>query len=91
MATLTTVLTSLAGPLAKKVLTSLGIGVLTYAGLDTAASAALGAAKSNLGGMTADITQIIAMAGGFAALSIIAGGITAGVSMMVMSRLAKIT
>jgi cell division protein FtsX len=91
VSTFSSALTALAGPLAKKVLQSLGIGFLTFAGVDVAVSAALSAAKSNFAGISADILTILGMAGFFTAFSIIAGGITAGVSMMAFSRLAKLT
>jgi len=84
-------LVALAGPLAKKVLSALGIGFITYIGVDTAITAALGAAKANFASVTGDILQIIAMAGFFDAFSAIAGGITAAVTMMVFSRLGKLT
>lgn len=90
MSTLSGVLTALAAPLAKKVLSALGIGFLTYAGVDAAVNGALSAAKSNFGGVSADITSILALSGMFTAMSIIAGGITAGLTMMVFSKLAKI-
>jgi hypothetical protein len=91
VSTFSSVLTALAGPIAKKVLTSLGIGFLTFAGVDTAVGAALAAAKSNFNGIAPDLLAIASMAGFFTAFSVIAGGITAGVSMMVFSKLAKLT
>lgn len=91
MSTLSSALTALAGPLAKKVLSSLGIGFLTYAGLDTAVSYGLGLAKSSLAGLSGDIAQIAAMSGLFTALSVIAGGIVASLAMVSLTRLAKLT
>lgn len=90
MSTLSSALTALAGPLAKKVLSALGIGFLTFAGVDAAVNGALSAAKSNFAGTATDIASILAISGMFTAMSIIAGGITAGLTMMVFSRLAKI-
>lgn len=90
MSTLSSALTALAGPLAKKALSALGIGFLTFAGVDTAVNAALSAAKSNFSGITIDIASILAIGGVFTAMSIIAGGITAGLTLMVFSKLAKI-
>lgn len=91
MSTFSSALSALAGPIAKKVLSALGIGMLTFVGVDTAVSAALNAAKSNFAGIPADIMQLCAMAGFFTAFGIIAGGITAGVTMMTISRLQKLT
>lgn len=90
MSTLSGVLTALAGPLAKKVLSALGIGFITYAGIDTAINAALGAAKSNFAGVATDIASILAIGGLFTAMSVIAGGITAGLTLMVLTKMAKI-
>lgn len=81
---------SISGPIARQVLVSLGVGVTTFVGLDAAVQSALSAAKSALGGLTGDITQILALGGGFAALSTLAGGILAGVTMIALSRFTKI-
>jgi hypothetical protein len=91
MSTLSGALTALAGPLAKKVLTSVGIGLVTYAGLDAAVTAGLSAAKSALGGIGTDYAAIAAMFGFFTACSVIAGGITAGLTMMSFKKLAVLT
>jgi len=91
VSTFSSAMMALAGPLAKKVLTSLGIGLLTYAGVDTAVTAGINAAKSNFAGIPADLISIIARFGFFTAFSIIAGGVVAGVSMMTFSKFAKLT
>lgn len=83
-------LVALAGPIARQVLVSLGIGVITFVGLDTGVSAALASAKSNLTGMSVDVASVVALGGGFTALSVIAGGITAGISMIALKRFAKL-
>lgn len=90
MSTFSSAMMALAGPMAKKVLSSLGVGVITYVGIDTAVTAGLNAAKGYFGGMSADMIQIAAMYGFFTALSIIAGGITGGLSMMMIQRFGKI-
>lgn len=91
MSTLSGALTALAGPIAKKVLTSLGIGILTYVGIDTAVTAGLVAAKASLAGIGTDYASIAAMFGFFSACSIIAGGITAGLVMMSFKKLSLLT
>lgn len=83
-------LMAIAGPLARKVMLALGIGFLTFQGVDAAVSGALNAAKSAFGGVTGDIAQLIAISGINWAMGIIAGSITAGVTMMVFSRMAKL-
>jgi len=81
---------ALVGPLLRKALLAIGIGVVTYAGVSTAVNAALGSAKASLSAMTGGAVQLVALGGGFTALSIIAGGITAGVSMLILQRMAKL-
>lgn len=87
-----TFLMALAGPIARQVLLSLGIGVVTFVGLNTAVTAALGQAKAALAGINTvgEIVQILALGGVFTAFSIIAGGITAGVSMIALKRFQKL-
>lgn len=75
-------------PLVTRVMSSLGLGSITYVGADTALNSALGAAKSAFAGMTADIFQLLAMAGFFDAMSIASGGIVSGLAWMVMKRFA---
>ena len=53
-------LVSLAGPIARQVLISLGVGVVTFVGLQAAVSSGLGAAKAALSGLPADAAQIAA-------------------------------
>lgn len=89
--TFANLLVLLAGPIAKKVLSALGIGFITFIGVDAAVSAALSAAKSNFAGISTDIASILAMAGFFDAFAAIAGGLSAGVAMMALSRLGKLT
>lgn len=79
-------LMTLAGPLARQVLISLGIGLISFVGLDTAIQSAFNAAKSNFAGMDSGIVAIAARAGLFTAFSIVAGGILAGVSMLILKR-----
>lgn len=90
MTTLASALFSIGVPLAKKVLQSLGIGVITFIGVDAAINAALAAAKGSFGGLTGEITQIAGLFGVWTALSIVAGGYTAGLSMMMLQRFGKI-
>lgn len=80
----------IAGPVAKRVLVSLGVGMLTIAGLQTALTSALNAAKSAMGGMTGEVLQIVAISGAFSAVSILAGGITAAATLLVVKKLAVI-
>lgn len=85
-----TLLMALAGPLARQVLLSIGIGVVTFVGLNTAVTAALSQAKSALTGFPAEIVQLLALGGIFTMFSILAGGVMAGVSMIALQRFQKI-
>ncbi|SDP38556.1 Protein of unknown function [Ralstonia sp. 25mfcol4.1] len=90
MGALAPFLMALAGPLARQVLLSLGIGLITFVGVDTAVTSALAAAKGYMGQITADYAAILARAGLFTAMSIIAGGISARVSMMILKRMGRV-
>ena len=79
-------LLAIAGPVAKRVMVSLGIGVVTYVGMDAALSSALGAARGAWGGMGADVAAFVAMAGVNTACSILAGALTARVALEAVKR-----
>jgi hypothetical protein len=83
-------LLSWGGPLAKRVLIALGIGTITYVGIDAALSAVVSAIQAQLGGLPSDIIQIITIGGGTTAMSIILGGIAARISMMSLAKLGKV-
>lgn len=78
---------ALAGPLAKQALVALGFGVVVFVGVDAAVSTALATARSQWAGGGSVIAAYMAMAGVNTALGIIAGGVTARVSMMMLKRL----
>jgi hypothetical protein len=83
-----TFLLALAGPLAKQVLIALGFSIATYTGVSIAVDALLSQAKANWAGtFSADVANLIAMAGANTALSILAGALIGRVSMMAMKRL----
>lgn len=81
-------LLSLAAPVASRVLVSLGIGTVTFVGLQAALNAALNQAKAAAGGLSGDVMSFVAMSGGFVAMSIIAGGAVTSVSMIALKKLA---
>lgn len=87
MGALGTWLVSLAGPLIRKMLMSLGIGVASYAAISTALNAALDQAKSAWSGLGGDSLALIQIAGISTALSIIAGGVVARVGLMALKKL----
>lgn len=91
MGGLGTWLLAIVGPAARKVLVALGIGTLTYVGMDAALNAALGAAKAAWGGMPADVASLVAIAGVNTAASILAGALTARLALEVAKRFAPLS
>lgn len=75
-------------PLVSRVLSSLGVGTVTYMGADSALSSALTAAKNAFMGIGGEVLQLLAMAGVFDAMAIMSGGIVSGMAFMVMKRFA---
>jgi hypothetical protein len=82
-----TLLVSLAGPVVRKALASLGFGLVSYAAMSTALNAALSAAKGSLSGFGGDALSIVQLSGVFMALSIIAGAMVARVGVNAISKL----
>lgn len=91
MSTMGAFFQSAIGPLVKRGLSAVGVGVVSFVGVEAALQGAMTAAKSAFGGMTGEVLQIAAMFGFFTAIGIIAGGLSAGLSMMVLKRFAKLT
>jgi hypothetical protein len=81
------VIMGLVGPAVRRALISLGIGLVTYVGVDAAVTSILSGAKAAWAASAyGDAATLVAMAGGNTALSVIAGGIVGRVSMMVLKR-----
>jgi hypothetical protein len=80
---LATFLLSIAGPLALRVIAALGMGVVTYTGVDTALNGLIQQAQSSWQGLSADVLGLAAVAGIPGALGIIAGAMTARVTIWV--------
>ena len=81
-------LMSLAAPLAGRVLLSIGLGTVTFVGLSAAVSGLLSAAKASAQGLLPEVAQILALAGVFQALSIIAGGVVTSLALISLKRFA---
>lgn len=90
MSTIGAFLTAAAGPLAKRVLQALGIGIISYAGLAVAMNAVVDAVKSSWGGIVGPTLDIIQLAGFQHALGIVLGAMLAKLSFMVTERLGRI-
>lgn len=87
MAGLGSFLVAIAGPVAKKALTGLGIGVVSYAAMTTALNAALDAAKTAWSGFGGDSLALVQISGMPTALSIITGALVARVALMQLKKL----
>lgn len=81
-------LANISWPIVSRVFASLGVGVVTYTGADTALTGALNSAKAALTGLGGETLQLLAMAGFFDAMAIMSGGILSGLAWMVMKRFA---
>ena len=84
-----TLIMALVGPIAKRVLVALGLGVVTFTGVDIALQATLSQAKAAwAGGFAGPVADLVALAGMNTALSILAGALTARVTMLTLKRFA---
>jgi hypothetical protein len=81
-------LADLIKPMVTRVLVALGFGTVTYTGVDSGLQGAVNAVKATLGGLTADISTLIAMSGFFDAIAISSGSLSTGVAMMVLKKYA---
>lgn len=80
-------LAAIAGPVAKKALVALGFGVVSYAAVTVALTAALGAAKAAWGGLAGEALALLQMAGVNTAASILAGALVARVALASIKKL----
>jgi hypothetical protein len=80
-------LVSLASPMARRVLSSLGLGVVTFVGVDLAVGNIVGLAKSSWGGADAVLLGLLNLAGVGTSMSIIAGAVSSRLALMAMKRM----
>ena len=78
---------AIAGPVAKRVLAALGIGVISYVGISTALNSMLDQALAAWSGLAGEALQLVQLAGVNTAASIYAGALVARVSLMALSKL----
>jgi hypothetical protein len=83
MATLFSFLLSAVGPLALRILAQLGIGLLTFTGVDTALNGLIQQAQTSWSGMPADVLALAGLAGIPACLGIVMGAMNARVAVWV--------
>ncbi|MEZ0202878.1 DUF2523 domain-containing protein [Ideonella sp.] len=73
-------------PLITRALVVLGMGVLTYTGVDTAIGTALSTAQAALQGLPIEIAQIVARFGFFDFMSITSGGVVSGIAWLQLKK-----
>jgi hypothetical protein len=73
-------------PLAKRVITGLGFGWITYEGVSTAINSAIANIQTAFGGLIAEVAALLAISGFFDAMAITSGGIVSGLVWMVLKR-----
>lgn len=78
---------AIAGPLARRVLLSVGIGMVTLSGLGVVQSVVSGAIGAAWSGMSADAYQIVSMAGFVDAVSYWLAAVAAAVAWASLARL----
>jgi len=78
------------GALAKKALVAIGLGTVTYAGLQVAFDAAKQQIIVNYGAMPADALQIAGMSGVGETIGIILGALAARVGMVALSHIGRV-
>lgn len=83
-------LESVATPIAKRVLSGLGIGVVTYLGLDVALQLVKDQVIANWGMMPAGVLTLMTLSGVTQGVGIILGAIAARYSMLQLSALARV-
>lgn len=80
-------LLGLVGTLAKKVLVSLGFGVIVFTGVQALKSSMEAAIDAALGGMASDVYQLVALAGGIDIIGIWLGAITTAMAFTTLKKL----
>lgn len=83
-------LMGMAGPLVKKVMAALGIGVISYAAVVTAFQAAQSSLLSSYGSISYDVVWMAERAGLNTAMGIILGAMAAKLSLTAFSRFGKL-
>ena len=73
-------------PIAKQIFVGLGIGFMTYTGVDLLLNAAVGNVRAGFLGLSPDVAVFIQMSGVLDAIGIILGGVSARLLLMSMTR-----
>lgn len=79
-------LLSIATPIAVRVLAQLGVGIVSYVGVEAAVSQLISLARTSWAGLPSNVLQFMAIGGFNTALGIIAGGVTARLALLLFKR-----
>ncbi len=90
MASFGVYLASVSVPIAQRVLTGLGIGVITYVGLDAVMTTVKDQVIANWGMMPMGVLTLLTMSGVSQGVGIILGALAARFSMLQLSALGKV-
>lgn len=77
----------LVGPIVWKIVASLGIGLITYVGIDALISQASAAILNNVGQLTGSLYQMAGLLGMMQAINIILSAMTVRASLAVVNRI----
>ncbi|MBN8504877.1 MAG: DUF2523 domain-containing protein [Burkholderiales bacterium] len=80
-------LVALASPIARQVLLALGIGVVSFAGIDAVVGQLLGAAKTAWSGLPGAVAAYVAVSGVNTGLALVGGAITARLALIPLKSL----
>jgi hypothetical protein len=91
MANFGSFLVGLASPIAKRVIGSLGMGVLTYSGLTAGVNLVVSNVQSLMTVNNSPLYQLLMLLGAGQSMGIILGGLVARVTYMSISRIGRLT
>lgn len=80
-------LVSLAGPAVRRMLASVGVGVVSYAAVSTVLNTAISKAQAAYSGLSSDVASLLSLAGVPDALGIVCGALVARASLLAIKRL----
>lgn len=80
-------LVALAGPVARRVMIALGLGVISFAGLALVGDQVRDAVVANYGGLSGSVLDLLNLLGAGQALGIVLGGIIARAAFAAVSRI----
>lgn len=81
-------LVGLAWPAISRILTSLGLGTVTFVGMDAMLQSAISSSQSSMAGLSPEILAIMSISGFITAMGILAGALTASLMLVALKRFA---